>query len=71
MEPWFDIPFTAAPIPAEVLEKCEAAAANPGPELELPARNDFIPTDFSLRCETSADAEPSAPKRQKQVRLRL
>ena len=53
-EPWFDIPYVEAPIPAELLDKW-AAAQGGGGDLALPQRNEFIATDFSLRCEDGGD----------------
>lgn len=53
-EPWFDIPYVEAPIPAELLDGW-AAAKGGGGDLALPQRNMFIATDFSLRCEDGAD----------------
>ena len=47
-EPWFEIPYVAAPIPAELLEAWGSAGGSSG-ELALPQRNEYIATDFSLR----------------------
>ena len=54
MEPWFDIPYVEAPIPAELIDQW-AAAKGGGGDLALPQRNEFIATDFSLRCEDGGD----------------
>ena len=49
-EPWFDIPYVEAPVANELLDAW-AAAKGKGGDLALPQRNEFIATDFSLRCE--------------------
>lgn len=46
VEPWFSMPYTAAPIPADLLE--EWAGALPEADMKLPARNEFLPSDFEL-----------------------
>ena len=43
-----------APIPAELLDQWTSAKGKGG-DLALPQRNEFIATDFSLRCEDGAD----------------
>ena len=53
-EPWFDIPYVEAPIPAMLLDGW-AAPKGGGGDLALPQRNEFIATDFSLRCEDGGD----------------
>ena len=40
-----------ASIPTELLREWEGAGSSVCPELDLPPRNEFIPTDFLLRCE--------------------
>eukprot|EP00208_Stichococcus_sp_RCC1054_P001535 CAMPEP_0206142388 /NCGR_PEP_ID=MMETSP1473-20131121/16665_1 /ASSEMBLY_ACC=CAM_ASM_001109 /TAXON_ID=1461547 /ORGANISM="Stichococcus sp, Strain RCC1054" /LENGTH=1083 /DNA_ID=CAMNT_0053537371 /DNA_START=256 /DNA_END=3510 /DNA_ORIENTATION=+ len=53
-EPWFDMPYTAAPLPAELLE--EWAGATPEADMKLPARNEFLPSDFELVSGTADGA---------------
>ncbi|KAK9820983.1 hypothetical protein WJX81_000873 [Elliptochloris bilobata] len=60
-EPWFNIPYVAAPVPGELLDTWAAAGGSSTSGLALPQHNEFIATDFSLRCGelaegTSADA---------------
>lgn len=46
------------------------AAAAPSPDIALPQRNDYLPTDFSLRCEqaaAAAAADGSAEQQQQQA----
>ena len=45
-EPWYGTQYSKERVPAGWLERWEAAA--PPPELHLPRRNRFIPTDFAL-----------------------
>ena len=44
MEPWFQLQYAGAPLPPPLLAEWVAAAL--APELELPARNAFLPSDF-------------------------
>jgi secreted Zn-dependent insulinase-like peptidase len=46
-EPWFDVPFGRAPLPAALLHAW--LHAPPAADLSLPPRNAFIATDFALR----------------------
>ena len=48
-EPWFDIPYVEAPVPADLLDAWGTAEGRVG-DLALPQRNEYIATDFSLRC---------------------
>ena len=72
-EPWFELPYVTASIPTGLLQEWDGAGSNVCPELDLPPRNDFIPTDFSLRCEEAPRAaggvspDLRGPKRQKQA----
>eukprot|EP00793_Prasinoderma_coloniale_P000746 PRCOL_00003896-RA len=59
-EPWFGVKYSAAPVPAALLERWEAEAAAGGlhsesreaaaayPALTMPPRNEFLPTNFEL-----------------------
>lgn len=64
-EPWFGMPYATSPIAPELLNLW--ATAPPSSELQLPPKNDFIPTDFSLRGDATATAststEPAASTR--------
>ena len=53
-EPWFELPFVAAAVPEALLSEWEACT--PSPELALPPRNSYLPTDFSLRAEAAMQA---------------
>ena len=53
-EPWFDFDYVAAPIPDSLLARWKDA--KPMSDMRLPSKNEFVPTDFSLRCE-QADGE--------------
>ena len=56
-EPWFKIPYSERELPPEVLE---AWSSHPAvPELQLPPRNDFLPTDFSL-VDSTLEEEAAA-----------
>jgi len=72
VEPWFELPYVAAAIPQSTLDAWDGIGATYSPELALPPRNDFIPTDFSLRsqeaasCPNNSSNTPDA-KRQKHV----
>ena len=59
VEPWFKLDYIEADIPADVLKSWEQASLPDSipQELTLPPRNDFIPTDFTLK----AKPEPEAP----------
>ena len=56
-EPWFDVPYLTKPISDDLLEQWSCQAA--GPELALPPKNNFIPTDFALRSDDTATASTS------------
>ncbi|KAL3144870.1 hypothetical protein ABBQ38_001970 [Trebouxia sp. C0009 RCD-2024] len=56
-EPWFGMPYASSPIPPELLHLW--ATAPPSPELQLPPKNDFIPTDFALRSDDTPTASTS------------
>ncbi len=49
-EEWFGFEYARAALPAALLEGWAAPAA-PAPELALPTRNEYLPTDFSLGGE--------------------
>lgn len=46
IEPWFKMPYTAAALPPAMLEQWASAA--PPADMHLPARNEFLPSDFGL-----------------------
>ena len=52
-EPWFDVPFAQCPVPAACLAAWQEAweSRSPRADLALPPRNEFLPSDFSLRSE--------------------
>mmetsp|Transcript_32998 Transcript_32998/g.49849 ORF Transcript_32998/g.49849 Transcript_32998/m.49849 type:complete len:1160 (+) Transcript_32998:129-3608(+) len=57
-EPWYGAKYLAMDIPKEQLEKWN----NPSQEsqqLKLPGLNEYIPTDFSLRCDDDNIFNPS------------
>jgi secreted Zn-dependent insulinase-like peptidase len=56
-EPWFGLPYAHAPLPEALLRRWEQAP--PSPDIALPPRNDYLPSDFSLRCD-DADAADAA-----------
>ena len=56
-EPWFGMPYATSPIAPELLKQW--GATPPSPDLQLPPKNDFIPTDFSLRSDDTATASTS------------
>lgn len=58
-EPWFDVPYVTKPIPEALLEQWGSQA--PGSDLALPPKNNFIPTDFTLRCDETATASSIKP----------
>ena len=58
-EPWFGVPYVTKPIPATLLDQWASQA--PGTDLSLPPKNNFIPTDFTLRCDETASASTSKP----------
>ena len=66
-EPWFGVPYVSSPISPALLTQW--GSTPPSPELQLPPKNDFIPTDFSLRSDdtatasTSKSSEPAASMR--------
>lgn len=46
-EKWYGTKYCKKPIPLETIEKWKNAELNPA--LRLPAKNDFIATDFSIK----------------------
>lgn len=46
VEPWYGTRYSVTPIPNEVLEKWQNV--QPNENLQLPSRNEFIPTNFDL-----------------------
>lgn len=56
-EPWFGMPYVSSPIAPALLTQW--GSTTPSPELQLPPKNDFIPTDFSLRSDGTATASTS------------
>ena len=58
-EPWFNIPYVEARLPAELLGAWRSAAAE-GSGLALPRANEFIATDLSLCCDAGAKPLRSA-----------
>ena len=63
-EPWFDLPYVATSVPKALLADWEAAV--PSPELALPPRNSYLPSDFSLRGAHADEANqvpPGSPAR--------
>ena len=53
-EPWFKFPYAAAALPAATVE---AWAAAPRPaDLALPPKNEYLPSDFTLRCDEAGTA---------------
>ncbi|KAL4440115.1 hypothetical protein ABPG75_003116 [Micractinium tetrahymenae] len=63
-EPWFDFPYVEAPLPAELRQSW--AAAPPSADIALPQRNDFLPTEFELRCEQQGAAGPAGQQQEQQ-----
>jgi len=51
-EPWFIFPYASMALRAELLASWSAITSWPK-DLALPPRNDYLPSDFNLRCETS------------------
>ena len=64
-EQWFGFDYVSVPLPDAVIRAWEAGAASPAPDLALPRRNPFIPTDFALRCEEEQEATDGGGKRAK------
>ena len=58
-EPWFSFSYVDTPLPLPLLASW--AAMQPGPDLILPPRNDYLASDFGLRCEANSDASNGAP----------
>ena len=54
-EPWFKMPYVGAPLPPSLLDQWAAAA--PSADLLLPARNEFLPSDFDLVSPPAAAGE--------------
>ncbi|XP_012261292.2 insulin-degrading enzyme isoform X2 [Athalia rosae] len=54
-EPWYGTRFKKEKIPEDIIEKWKNAGLNP--DLRLPAKNEFIPTNFELK-----QLEPDASK---------
>ena len=52
-EPWFGVPFAQCPVPAACLAAWQDAwdSKSPCADMALPPRNEFLPSDFSLRSE--------------------
>ena len=52
-EPWFGVPFAQCPVPAACLAAWQDAweSKSPRADMALPPRNEFLPSDFSLRSE--------------------
>ena len=52
-EPWFDVPFAQCPVPAACLAAWQDAwdSKTPRADMALPPRNEFLPSDFSLRSD--------------------
>ncbi|XP_071947721.1 insulin-degrading enzyme-like [Antedon mediterranea] len=46
VEKWYGTEYNVKKVPADVIQKWQNAGFNP--KFSLPARNDFIPTDFSI-----------------------
>ncbi|KAK9862426.1 hypothetical protein WJX84_001898 [Apatococcus fuscideae] len=59
VEPWFSLDYIEADIPADVIKSWENASLPDSipKELQLPPRNEFIATDFTLKTKP----EPEAP----------
>ncbi|KAL5111762.1 Insulin-degrading enzyme [Taenia crassiceps] len=61
-EEFYGARYGCDPIPSEKIETwCTCGLC---PELHLPSRNPYMPTEFGLRCESSPDPEdmPSGPR---------
>ena len=58
-EPWFGFEYAEAPVPQELLAAW--AVAQPSVELALPLRNDYLPTNFTLRCGDAAGGGTAGP----------
>ncbi|EFN52789.1 hypothetical protein CHLNCDRAFT_138430 [Chlorella variabilis] len=52
-EPWFNFPYVEAQLPEELRQSW--ADAIPSLDIALPSRNDYLPTNFDLRCEEQAN----------------
>lgn len=57
-EPWFQLPYTCAPLTAEVLQGWSDAP--PAADLALPAANAYLPTDFTLVAAPFSSAAAAA-----------
>jgi secreted Zn-dependent insulinase-like peptidase len=57
-EPWFDMEYVSAPLPAELLERWRATPASP--DLSLPLRNGYVASDFDLVAAEEAPAANGA-----------
>lgn len=51
VEPWYQTKFKKEKIPTSVIEKWSNAGFNS--DLKLPAKNEFIPTEFDIKLENS------------------
>ncbi|XP_033214183.1 insulin-degrading enzyme isoform X2 [Belonocnema kinseyi] len=51
VEPWYQTKFKKEKIPASIIEKWSNAGFNS--ELKLPAKNEFIPTEFDIKLDNS------------------
>ena len=68
-EPWFDLPYVEIDIPKSFMGQWKQIDSDYSKGLQLPPHNNFIPTDFSLKCENPASGNGHAPaaKRQRNV----
>ena len=67
VEPWYSTQFGVTPISAELLSACARAKDHPAAiaHLRWPLPNPFIPTDFTLVCDSEEfKAQPPPPKRE-------
>ncbi len=55
VEPWYGTKYKTDKIPAEKISKWTNAALNE--KLQIPEKNDFIPTDFDLAPRDADDHE--------------
>ena len=51
VEPWYQTKLKKEKIPQDVIEKWSKAGLNPN--FKLPAKNDFIPTEFDIKLDDS------------------
>ena len=59
-EPWYGTPFTVAPVSESLLSACRRARdhAVAKAEMQWPDPNPFVPTDFTLACDTAPPPPP-------------